>query len=82
MLLVKFINDNSSDQLPWNERNLIIYIFFFVLPNILPDLDPDFEYNIVLGVFKILWSHLEIRDQFFEQYVTVLTACVSLSSRI
>lgn len=46
------------------KREEFNYNYYFVLPNILPDLDSDFGYNIVLGMFKILWSHLEIRDQF------------------
>ena len=47
--------------LKWEE---FTYNCYFVLRNISPDLDPDFRYNIVLGAFKILWSHLEIRDHF------------------
>ena len=46
------------------QREEFNYNFASVLPNISPDLDSDFRYNIVLDVLKILWSHLEIHDQF------------------
>jgi len=36
------------------KREEFNYNCYFVLRNILPDLDPDFGYKIVLGVFKIL----------------------------
>jgi hypothetical protein len=40
------------------------YYFHSVLHNISPDLDYDLGYTSVLGLFKILLSHLETDDQF------------------